>query len=297
MIHYSINDLANISQIKPHTIRIWEQRYNLLEPRRTSTNIRYYDDAQLKKLLNITTLLEGGHKISKIADLTDVEIGDKVKNLLDTKEQNNANAIYINELLISALTFDPEKFEKVFSTCLLKYGFSIVVETILYPMLYRVGVMWQSEDIDPAQEHFISNLARLKFFSAIDGIPIPTSTRNKCLLFLPQQEEHELGLLFSHYLLLKSGFRSYYLGQRLPFENLMGAVEVIDPHNVILFIITPQPIQQLQNYINKLNKVFPERKIYLCGPSKILNSLKPGSLNLTFIHSIEEFKGNFKISS
>jgi DNA-binding transcriptional MerR regulator len=295
MIRYTINDLANISQIKPHTIRIWEQRYNLLEPRRTSTNIRYYDDAQLKKLLNITTLLQGGHKISKIANLTDVEMGDKVKKLLETKEQNNANAIYINELLISALTFDPEKFEKVFSTCLLRYGFSTAIETILYPMLYRVGVMWQSEEINPAQEHFISNLARQKLFSAIDGIPIPPSTKNKCLLFLPQHEEHELGLLYSHYLLLKSGIRSYYLGQRLPFENLMGAVEVIDPNYLIFFFITPQPFQQLQNYINKVNKPFPERKIYLCGPSKILNSLKPGSPNCTFIHSIEEFKANFII--
>jgi DNA-binding transcriptional MerR regulator len=295
MIQYTINDLANISQIKPHTIRIWEQRYNLLEPKRTSTNIRYYDDAQLKKLLNITTLLQEGHKISKIADLTDVEIGEKVKSLLETKDQNNANAIYINELLISALTFDPEKFEKVFSTCLLKYGFSSAIETILYPMLFRVGVMWQSEDINPAQEHFISNLARQKLFSAIDGVPIPPPSSNKSLLFLPQHEEHELGLLFSHYLLLKSGIRSYYLGQRLPFENLIGAVEAIKPINLILFFITSQPHQQLQKYINRLKEKFPEQKIYLCGPPKILNSLTPGSANTTFIHSIEEFKGKLKI--
>ncbi len=295
MISYSIKQLEKISGIKAHTIRIWEKRYNLFSPARTGTNIRYYDNTHLKKILNISTLLNNGYKISKIGELADQEVFSEIYKIYEANATTvDKYTVYVNQLIAISMEFNQAGFEKIFNSCVLKYGFPAVVENILYPLFNRVGILWQSSKINPAQEHFISNIARQKFFSAIDSIPGSTIAKGNCLLFLPEHEEHEIGLLYCNYLLLSSGYQTTYLGQRLPFENLADAVKFINPSHLVLFLVTQIPGKDAQKYITALSAEFPDTQIVICGGSMLLKLAKPPS-NITLVKSPADFKTAMQI--
>ncbi len=224
MATYSIKDLEKLSGIKAHTIRIWEKRYNLVEPKRTDTNIRYYDDEDLKKILNVALLNRNGVKISHIAQLDEEQIFTKVNKLSESdKDKENT----IDNLIISMIDLDEVKFEKVLSNAILKNGFEETVIGTLYPFFEKIGVLWLTGAINPAQEHFISNLVRQKLIVAIDGIvEKPAENRKNFILFLPEGELHELGLLFYYYLIKKQGHSVTYLGQTVPLADIYSVVKV-----------------------------------------------------------------------
>ncbi len=194
MSSYSIKDLEQLSGIKAHTLRIWEQRYNFIIPKRTDTNIRYYDDKDLKLILNVSLLRENGYKISKIADMDQEQIAGAV---LEITEKNFSFSDQIHSLVLAMIDLDEERFEKIMSTNILQTGFENTMLSIIFPFLSKIGVLWQTGSITPAQEHFISNLIRQKLIVAIDGCYVPSKEiNNKYLLFLPEGELHEISLLF-----------------------------------------------------------------------------------------------------
>jgi DNA-binding transcriptional MerR regulator len=196
MAQYSIKELEEISSMKAHTIRIWELRYGLLQPLRTDTNIRYYDDMQLKKLLNVCALLSEGMKISKISELNEKQIGDAIDQIINKSSSTDVSIeTIINQLLIAVTTFDELMFDKVFSNAVLRLGLVDTYLKVIYPLLVRVGLMWSKDDVMPAQEHFFSNLIKQKIFAAIDATPLPQNADQTWLLFLPETESHEIGLL------------------------------------------------------------------------------------------------------
>ncbi|MBS2211462.1 MerR family transcriptional regulator [Carboxylicivirga mesophila] len=225
MAFYSIKDLEKISGIKAHTIRIWERRYNLIEPQRTSTNIRYYDDDDLKRILNVSILNQNGYKISKIADMTEEQLRERVIDLcLDTRNTD----VQIESLLVAMLEMDESKFTNVLTNSIIKLGFEATVEVILFPFLDRIGILWQAGTINPAQEHFISNLIRQKLIVAIDNEMqnfIPKADKT-IVFFLPENELHEIGLLFYSLIARKEGFSVIYLGASVPVEDLKVVFDV-----------------------------------------------------------------------
>jgi DNA-binding transcriptional MerR regulator len=260
---YSIKDLERLSGIKAHTIRIWEQRYNIITPERTDTNIRTYCDDDLRKILNISLLNKHGIKISHIAEMTDSEIYEQVLSIGDT-DTDFSNQV--NALTIAMVEMDEERFEKIISTNTLRLGFEKTMILILYPFLQRIGVMWLTGAINPAQEHFISNLIRQKLIVAIDGQSISLNNDSpKFLLYCPEGELHEMPLLFCNYILRSRKFRVVYLGISLPFNNLKSVVEIHKP-DYIFSILTTQPANiETQEYINKLSTSFPKTDILLSG--------------------------------
>ena len=276
MIHYSINDLERYSGIKAHTIRIWEKRYRLFIPKRHSSNIRYYDNEQLRKLLNIATLINHGIKISKVSSLSEMEVNKHIKEFAAHPQSTEAQfEIYVNELLSAAIEFNKQAFDSMFNSCVVRFGFSQTIDRILYPLLTRTGTLWCTADVHPAQEHFISNPTKQKLFSAIDGKSGGEKKANrKYLLFLPESEEHEIGLLYTYYLLLREGESAIYLGQRVPFESLIDAVKTIKPTHVVFFSVTHQRLNELQKYLIKMSKSFPNQKIFVAGNMSQLNKLK-----------------------
>ena len=167
MAYYSIKDLEKLSGIKAHTLRIWEKRYNLVEPKRTETNIRYYDDEDLKKVLNVALLNRNGLKISHIAGLKTEEINSKISDL---SKGNQDSESVIDNLVISMIELDEKKFEKILSRTIMQAGFEETILYTIYPFFQKIGLLWQTGAINPAQEHFISNLVRQKLIVAIDGI-------------------------------------------------------------------------------------------------------------------------------
>jgi MerR family transcriptional regulator, light-induced transcriptional regulator len=258
---YSIKELEQLSGIKAHTIRIWEKRHHLIAPSRTATNIRLYSDDDLKKIINVSVLNNNGIKISRIADMTVDELNRKV---LEVSEIKNDATYNTDQLIIAMVDMEEELFEKILNGFILRYGFEKTVVEIIYPFLQKIGILWQTRNITPAHEHFISNLIRQKIIVAIDGLPIPPKTARKILLFLPEGEMHELGLLFYHYLTRKVGYRTYYLGQNLPHEDLVKIVAIHQPELLITSITSPTAIT-IESYFKKLHEDFPRQTILASG--------------------------------
>ena len=193
MSHYSIKDIEQLSGIKAHTLRIWEQRYNFIKPKRTNTNIRFYDDEDLKLVLNIALLKDNGHKISRICNMPKEELSLEVRRLM---EKNLGFPEQIQGLTLCMLELDEDRFEKILSTNILQLGFERTMMNLIYPFFQKIGVLWQTGSISPAQEHFISNLIRQKIMVAIDGQVVhPTDYNKKFLIYLPENEMHEISLL------------------------------------------------------------------------------------------------------
>lgn len=297
-MNYSIKYLEEISGIKAHTIRIWEQRYKLLKPKRTDTNIRYYDDNQLRKILNVTTLLNSGYKISHIGGMSDIQITKLLKEHLEKK--NDIVGTYhhfTNELIISSLNFDKASFENNFNSCVLKFGFSATVENVLYPTLQRIGILWLSDELNPSQEHFTSNLIKQKLYSAIDGLNSNESNKNNtnCILFLPENEHHEIGLLYFNYLLIKNGIKTIYLGENVPIENVKQAESIIKPSHLVLFLTKLNGQEATQQYLNDISKLFAKQKIILAGSPTIFENIKMPK-NAELVNSPEAAKKYFKLN-
>lgn len=263
MNSYSIKDLEHLSGIKAHTLRIWEQRYNIVTPQRTDTNIRYYNDEDLKRILNISLLKENGYKISKIAKLSVEELNHEV---IKITENSSDFTNQIQALTVAMIDFREERFEKVLTTNILQQGFENTMINIIYPFLTRIGFLWQTGSINSAQEHFITHLIRQKIMVAIDGQVFPTNkTQKKFLLFLPNGELHEIGLLFANYIIRARGHKVIHLGQSLPFEDLKEAFVIHKP-DFIMSIITSVPGQDaIQEYVDNLADTFPDTEILLTG--------------------------------
>ncbi len=263
MSYYSIKDLESLSGIKAHTLRIWEQRYNIMNPKRSDSNIRLYDDSDLKLVLNISLLKEHGHKISEIAKFTLDELSNEVLKISD---QQLSYPDQIHSLTIAMIDMDEERFEKVMSTNVLQFGFENTMINIIYPFLTRIGTLWLTGSIGPAHEHFIINLVRQKMLVAIDGQVLRADENSKkFILYTPEGEYHEIGLLFANYILRARNNKVVYLGQSLPFAELSHVVDYHKPDYIYTAITSTPGQDEVQNYLNKLADSFSEYTILVTG--------------------------------
>ncbi len=282
---YSIKDLERLSGIKAHTIRIWEKRYGLIEPSRTATNIRSYCETELKKLLNISILNRSGLKISKIAELKPQEISTLVDKLTENSKRKNSQ---LENLYIAMIDMDEVVFEKILSRTIIKMGFEDMVINLLYPFFEHMGIMWQTGTITPVQEHFISNIVRQKLIVAIDSIVTNETPKSKTfILFLPEDEMHELGLLFMNYILRKRGHRVIYLGSSLSTESLSKTTQIKPAEYLVTSIVSSMDEKRLNNYTIDLSKNFTDKKILLTGQQTKFISDIPNNIQL--IPSIKDF--------
>jgi len=224
---YSISNIENLIGVKAHTIRAWEVRYNLVPPKRTATNIRYYEEDDLKNLLNIVTLNENGYKISKIAKMSSKQISDLVIQL---KTDWSNDTVQILQLSNATLNYDEIAFSNILAGCIEEMGLITTMDLVLYPFMKKVGMLWQTGAIDPSHEHFASNLIRDRIIVEIDKVKKPVKKDCKrFLLFLPETEMHETGLLFARYLLKNCGHETLYLGQEIPYADLKKVIESFKP--------------------------------------------------------------------
>jgi MerR family transcriptional regulator, light-induced transcriptional regulator len=263
MAVYSIRDLEKLSGIKAHTIRIWEKRYKLIEPQRTSTNIRTYCDTELKKILNISILNRHGIKISKIAQLTFKEINDKINQITERVTDSQSQ---IESLTIAMIEFDEIRFEHVLARSIIQFGFEDTIIKIMYPFLIKIGLMWQTGSVNPAQEHFISNLARQKIFVAIDGqINAENPASIHFLFFLPEGELHELGLLFYAYLAKKRGHHVVYLGQSVPLPDLAETLRNKSFDVLVTAFVSSISQNDLLAYVQQISEKSGRKPLFLSG--------------------------------
>ncbi|MEO5905731.1 MAG: MerR family transcriptional regulator [Saprospiraceae bacterium] len=262
-ISFSISDLSELTGINAHSIRIWERRYNLLEPVRTDSNIRRYNNDDLRKLLNISLLLKEGLKISELASYSDQQLNARVNSMLSTV-QDDKHAM--NELKMAMLSFDTRKFEDVYNRLSGSMSFYNIFLNIMIPFLDHIGSLWQTNSISVAHEHYVSNLLRQKLFFQVEKLPMPDPIGQKLyVLFLPIHELHELGLLFIHYTLLLNGYNSIYLGPDVGLPSLEGIPK--NKSRVFVTYLTITPAEEL------LPGFFTEAKKTLLGPHDQLHAL------------------------
>jgi DNA-binding transcriptional MerR regulator len=248
---FSIKDLENLSGIKAHTIRIWEKRYNVLEPMRTETNVRLYDLASLQKLLNITLLHDYGYKISKIASYPEEEIPVLVREIISEKSAKNHA---ISAFKMAMMNFDQELFFTTYAQLLSEKSFKEVFYQVFIPLMTEMGLLWQSDTISPAHEHFISYLIKQKLLINTEKLQVlrPTKTDKVFVLSLPMNEVHELGLMYLNYETLLHGYKTIYLGESVPIESLTDLKKHFE-YIVFVSYLTVQPDKDSVNdYVNKM---------------------------------------------
>ncbi len=268
MAEYKIKDIETLTGIKAHTIRIWEKRYRILIPDRTETRIRMYSDQDLSSLLNISLLNKNGHKISHIAEWDK----NKINRLVwDIKMSRNID--FTEERLILALLHtDEQLFSETLQVVIDEKGLIRTFSEDLMPFLERIGVMWLVNSISASQEHFISNLIRQKIISEIDKQEIPSDKSHPIMLYLPEHDWHEIGLLFYQYLLRSKGFHTVYLGQSLPYDSLLNCIQRIQPKAIISSWLTAIDKPFIINYFKRLKKDAPNTMLFAGGTQINLHS-------------------------
>lgn len=289
MAVYSIADLSRLTGIKAHTIRTWEQRFGLLNPGRTPTNIRLYDDAQLKRLLSINALLQTGMKISSISQLSDKEMIEELGNRLEsTTEQLEPHEVSIMNFVQAALFYDEKTFETEYRSCVLKHGVEGTFVHIIYPVLKRLGLLWVQNKANPAQEHFMSHLIKKKLYAAIDAIKVEGENSDKIVLFLPEWEEHEIGLLLGNLLFKKAGKKVIHLGSKVPMDNVVSAVQYHNPGKIFTILVSHHKTDEIQKMFDQLHSEFSNLKMFLTGSPDVIEQV---TLNpkCTWIRRFEDF--------
>jgi DNA-binding transcriptional MerR regulator len=284
--NYNINDLEKLTGIKAHTIRIWEKRYNLLEPERTESNIRYYTANDLKRLLNISILNKNGLKISRIAELKPDEISEKVIELTtrsgDVEDQ-------VQALIMAMFHLNLPRFEKLLTVLYINRGFENAYTDIISPFLTKVGFLWQTGTISPVQEHFAASIIKRKMSVAIDGLLASYNEKSKnYILFLPEGEQHEISLLFAYYLLKKNNQNVTYLGASVPFTG----IDEINTFHKSEFLVTSftsaYSLNRVKDYIELVSNRFANQTIIVYGPQmELYNNTLPN--NVKKVSSIKEF--------
>ena len=289
---YSIKDLENLTGIKAHTLRIWEKRYQILEPKRTETNIRYYNNDDLKKILNINLLNKGGFKISKIASLKDDEIKTKANNLL--KDKNSSDSKEINALTQSIIKLDTSEIEKILEKEYQEKGILRLYKETITPLLIRMGELWQLSTLNISHEHLFSNTLRKFIIVKTDEVKAEKQLNKSVLIFLTKGEHHEIPILFYNYFLKSFGWDSIYLGANVPTEDLRLAIIQKNPDLVFTSMIIHVTGDRFHRNLDSLLEIIPEKKLCLSTTKPIKNKdeLYP---RLNSINSYDDFVKLFKI--
>lgn len=258
---YSIKDLEKLSGIKAHTIRIWEQRYNLIQPKRTETNIRYYDDEELRKLLNVALLNKNGYKISKIAQFSTVNLNEIVAEL----SASDPKASISDNLTIAMINMDESKFHQVIDSKIKTIGFELMMIDLIFPFLDKLYLLWLTGSINSAHENFISSLIRQKIIVAIEKLKKSDNKDVKFMLYLPEGEQHELSLLFMYYLVRSRGFKVFYLGQDISIEDVAYTYLHHKPQFIYTIISETFTKRPINTYVDGLLKCCSQAHLLLSG--------------------------------
>jgi len=282
---FSIKDLEHFTGIKSHTIRIWEQRYELLIPKRTPTNIRYYGGDDLKKLLNTSYLIEQGHKISKIAAMSDQQLLDEVQK--HQLEEGGLSAV-LSHLKLSMLNYDEALFDQVITDCVNEIGLEETVLDVFLPFLSQIGVLWLTNSICPAQEHFISHLMRQELHAAIANCKVQYDDKlHPIVLYLPEREIHDISLLFIHYLCRIRGIRSIFLGASVPFNDLIQIAEQFPNARFVAYCTTHPSSSESAAYVEMINDEFASSGVKFMVAGRVFEGVKASGCVNTAVNGQE----------
>ncbi|MFM2339003.1 MAG: hypothetical protein RL115_2196 [Bacteroidota bacterium] len=284
MDSFTIKDLENLSGIKAHTIRIWEQRYSFLKPKRTDTNIRLYSNDELKTVLNIALLNKYGFKISHIDKMSPDGIRDRIHSLTDAQA---AKERMVNELLQQMIDVDIQAIEQTLNAYIKAKGMERTITQLVFPFLEKIGVLWITGHINPAQEHLVSNIIRQKLIVAIEATNPAFEKKSTALLFLPEGEYHELGLLYTYYILKNKGIRTIYLGANVPVKDAVYIINLKKPDFVYSHLTATATNFNFERFLQNISTQAPQVPVIISGQLTHLYK-KALPSNISFKKSIDE---------
>ena len=292
MVAYSIKDLENLSGVKAHTLRIWEKRYGIINPSRTLTNIRYYQDTDLQNILNISLLNRKGIKISKIAGMTFEAIRQKVA---EVTEVGTVFEDQLDSMMLSMFELDETKFNIILDHQIQSKGFEKTMNEILYPLLDKLSVMWIAGSVKAVHESFVSNIIRKKTIVEIDRLSrLNEFSEVRCLIYLPENEPHELSLLFLEYILVKNKVKVINLGMSVPLIDVLEGKNIFNAKYIFTIFNDSFADSSLQTYLNELSKNSPDQQIIISGFQTANQQLSLPS-NVSIKNSIEQVKEYVKV--
>jgi hypothetical protein len=228
--------------------------------------------------LNIVSLLEFDYKISQLSVLPDESLYEIVEQE-NGRLENKIDGFFVSQLIAAGTSYDEQHFTSILSHCFLRFGIRDSYIRVIYPMLIRIGILWSCEKISAGHEHFISNLLRQKLFTAIDSLPPARGDAASWLLFLPENEFHETGLLIAQYLVRLAGNKSVYLGTNVPFDSLQSAAASLKPDYLLTFLVHGSLPGETQDFLDELRGFFKGKRIFVAGafpaiPLKISPKIK-----------------------
>jgi MerR family transcriptional regulator, light-induced transcriptional regulator len=259
---FSIKDLENLSGIKAHTIRIWEQRYSFLKPQRSKSNIRFYGNDELKTVLNIALLNKYGYKISHINRMAPDEVRDKIISLSDDEAYEDK---FINELLKHMVDLDVERFEETTAVYTRAKGVGRAITRLILPFLDKIGILWFTNQINIAQEHMVTNVIRQKLMAGIESVNSYAPCDKMALLFLPEGEHRELGLLYLYYLLKCRGIQVIYLGGDVPLKEIEFVAHLKQPDYIFTHLTHIPGRFSIEKFIHQMAQRIPSASINISG--------------------------------
>lgn len=290
MTHYTLNELEKLTGILAATIRVWERRYNIIRPKRTDTNRRWYDDDDLRRLINISILYHSGIKISKVAKYSESELIAEVELLTKDSVISDTN---IKSLIIASLSFNGNAVNEILLRSVISIGFEDTFSNVVFPFLRRIGIMWHTGSANTGAEHFVTNILRGKLIAAIDSLPPANDVKRKrVIMFLPDNELHEMGLLFYSYLIRKLGHEVLYLGQTTPFSALTEVSEKWYSDIFVTGVMSELSVFDPEEYLNNLSTTFKSKKILVSG-SLADNPICEKFKNIYPVRSASDLKKHF----
>jgi len=288
MNSFSIRDIENLCGIKAHTLRVWEQRYQLLCPKRGAGNHRTYTNEDLKYLLRIAYLYRNGHKVSALAKLSEKEICALAMESARSGPEMDGD-LFINQLMEASLDFDQQRFDKILHNIILHLGFEKCITQVAFPFLTRMGLLWLTGNVVPAQEHFASALVTKKIFVAINGLePPPSDTEKKVLIYSPREEFHELPLLYMRYLMKKNRISTVYLGKNIGVDELQYYCTRKPATHLYFHLVTNLIRCEPDQYVSKLAGIFPDKEIVISGC--LAQTLRTAAPNVRILKSLEDMQ-------
>ena len=294
MNSFTISQLQRYAGVSVHSIRAWEKRYNVLKPDRSDGNTRNYNGNQLRRLLNIASLMDAEYKISELCSMPDSKLHELINQQLDSIK--SGDEFLVSQMVAAALEFSESLFDKIFSRAVMCYGIEGTYVKVIYPSLERLGLMWTADKIAPAQEHFITNLMRQKLCSSIDLLPVHEGSKNHWILFLPENEFHESGLLMANYLIRNAGHRCTYLGSNVPMDTLKNTVKLLKPSAILFFLVSANDKEEDHSLLQGMVNHFPTQKVHVVAKPVRFANIKNNE-NLSLLSTVEDLQNVINLMS
>lgn len=280
MNKYSINEFSKITGLNKILIRTWENRYSFVNPHRTSTNIRYYDDNMIIKTLRYKILVDNGFKMSVLTKLSSEQIESLINNTLNTNNKSNKDLLYISQIIESSISYNSLLFNNTYEKCVKDIGIIECYKNVILEALNRIGILWINQKINPAQEHFLSELIRIKISKEIEKLSYKIMPKETWVLFLPEKELHDIGLLFTYLILRTKGYNVIYLGQNLPILSLLSLKSKGNIDNLLFFGISNISKTDMLEKVEFLHTNFPESNKYIITKKDLINSSNWEKVNI-----------------